>query len=64
MIVPFRFEEIEVKYTYHSNENISSTNLLIAPSAFDTIQVKCRYHSNGIISGGNLLVVYFGLEEI
>ena len=58
------FEEIQLKYKYHQNENISSTNLLLTYFGFNEIKVKHRYHSNENISGRHLLVVRFGFDEI
>ena len=44
----FGFNEIQVEYRYHRDENISDTNLLLV-----------RYHRNENISGANLLLVPF-----
>ena len=58
------FGERQVEYRYHRNENVSSTNSLLAPFGFKEMKVKHRYHSHEIISGGNLLVVHLGFDEI
>ena len=53
--VSFGFKEIQVKYRYHTNKNISVANLLRVPFGFEEIKVKYRFHKNDNIFTTNLL---------
>ena len=55
---------MQVKCRYLRNENICSTNLLLAAFGFNEIKVKHSYHSNENIPFGNLLFGHFGFNEI